>query len=87
MTKSLRKAIMARSWLKNRFNKTAYQPYVSATEFLHNKRLHTFLKTFFSLEANQNQYVKLQPNNKEVNQRWRQQQPLACNTPNSKGYR
>ena len=32
-------------------NKTAYQPYDSATEFLNNKRPHTLFKTFFLLRA------------------------------------
>ena len=66
--------------------KTAYQLYVTVAKFLNNKRSHTVFKTFFFLEAYQNQYVKLQPNNKEFTERRRQQQLVTCNTPSYSGY-
>ena len=38
-----------------KYNKTAYQPQVFATEFLNNKRPYTFLKALFFLKAYQTQ--------------------------------
>ena len=64
----------------------AYQPYVSATEFLNNKKPHIFFETFFFLKAYRNPYAKPQPKIKEVTQRRRQQQLLTYNTSGSKGY-
>ena len=64
----------------------AYQPQVSATEFMNKKMPHNLLKTFFFLKAFQNPYVKVQSNNKEFTQRRLQQQLLSCNAPSSKGY-
>ena len=67
-------------------NKTAYQPQVSATEFLNSKSPHALFQTAFFYRDYQNPYVKSQLNNEEFTQRRRQQQLLTCNTPSSKGY-
>ena len=52
--------IITTGYMKSKLktDKTAYQPSVSATEFMNNKRLYTLFKTFFFLKAYQNPYVK-----------------------------
>ena len=69
-----------------KLSKTSYQPYVSAAEFLNNKRLHALFQTSFFLRAYQNLYVNPQPNNEKFMKWGRQQQLLTCITPSCKGY-
>ena len=68
-------------WTRLKSNKTAYQPYVFATEFLNNTRSRTSYETLFFLKTYQN-LRQAQRNNKRV----RRKQQLLTSTPSSKDY-
>ena len=60
--------------------KAAYQPQVSATEFLSNKRHRNLFETFIFLQAYLNP-CQAQPNNKDFTQLRRQQQHITSIHP------